>query len=716
MSRTLLVAALLALTFPAKAATYYVATTGNDANPGTEGSPFRWPQACVNAMSAGDTCIVKPGTYGTAAARVTIQNKSGTVNNRITLRAENPAVSCPDPVNDPDGCTINANNRTILNSGGTQINIAGANADYWIIEGFEIKQARPAVDIGGTSLNNGPDNIIVRYMHIWEETPLGGQGVLFDVSHANNTTLEHSYFRNTATDGTGPDYATRIHVGAQNTVLNNIVCLGSSNYCASIRNYSINTTATRIVCEGIRLECIAAGPFADSPAAGGSTPTSCPNSTFADGSVATAFDQTTRGATVRRVFARPATVNGVFHDSQRGAVVSNINNLVGESWFFANMTHSGIYTHGNFSSGVMVNCGQEAGNNVIRGLIVVDGPRCLQIGSNGDDPATLIVDNMVCHSPSSAAINLFEWTEPTIQLNGSCSPHIETCEHATITFRNATISSCSSPLSDDNSGRTTQNHNNVSSCGTLSGTGNQAVDPQFVGPTTVANGSINLAHGLKLWDWAGTYQPIIERFRTQNAPLLKRGESAALYQPVIDRFRSQNPSFVDAGSGTAAPCTGSACDIGANEFFFFELPPDMWQSCAVYGNDDTVFGSFANPWIAGRNGLVVDVDCEQKRFVIGRCDDPTDESTCDTDIYVHKAAQVRKKRVNEPITLSAGTSASSADTSGLCWRTRAIFDFTESLEDLTGIWVRYEVAPNGGTHDCTCMGAECPQWAWQGAE
>jgi hypothetical protein len=29
---------------------------------------------------------------------------------------------------------------------------------------------------------------------------------------------------------------------------------------------------------------------------------------------------------------------------------------------------------------------------------------------------------------------------------------------------------------------------------------------------------------------------------------------------------------------------------------------------------------------------VVDVDCQQKRFVIDRCDDPLDEGTCYTDI------------------------------------------------------------------------------------
>jgi hypothetical protein len=194
-----------------------------------------------------------------------------------------------------------------------------------------------------------------------------------------------------------------------------------------------------------------------------------------------------------------------------------------------------------------------------------------------------------------------------------------------------------------------------------------------------------------LWDWAGRYQPI------------------------VDRFDTQQTSFVNAGTGTSLPCSGSGCDIGVNEFFEVMIPPTAWASCAVYGNGNHVFGSFTNPWIAGRVGLVIDVDCAQKRIVIGRCTDPEDEGTCDTDIYIHKAAQLRKKRTNQSITLNSGVTGSPADTSAACWRTRATFDFTESLDELTGIWVRYEIDPNGSTHTCASP-ASSVEWAFQGAE
>jgi hypothetical protein len=43
--------------------TYYVATNGNDANPGTEASPFRTLAKGVSVLRAGDTLLVKEGLY-----------------------------------------------------------------------------------------------------------------------------------------------------------------------------------------------------------------------------------------------------------------------------------------------------------------------------------------------------------------------------------------------------------------------------------------------------------------------------------------------------------------------------------------------------------------------------------------------------------------------------------------------------------------------------
>src|SRR3990172_7987280 len=61
--------------------TYYVATTGNDANPGTSAAPFRNIQKAASTVVAGDTVKIKAGTY---SEQVNIA-KSGTASNYISF-------------------------------------------------------------------------------------------------------------------------------------------------------------------------------------------------------------------------------------------------------------------------------------------------------------------------------------------------------------------------------------------------------------------------------------------------------------------------------------------------------------------------------------------------------------------------------------------------------------------------------------------------------
>jgi chondroitinase B-like protein len=71
---------------PVRATVYYVATTGSNSNPGSEGSPWLTMQKAADTMVAGDTTIVKNGTYTEDSL---VFNTNGTVGARITLRAEN---------------------------------------------------------------------------------------------------------------------------------------------------------------------------------------------------------------------------------------------------------------------------------------------------------------------------------------------------------------------------------------------------------------------------------------------------------------------------------------------------------------------------------------------------------------------------------------------------------------------------------------------------
>ncbi len=71
------------------AATYYVATTGSDSNPGTVGSPFLTVSKAVSVAQAGDTVEIAAGLYS-ALANVMTTVRSGTSVAPITFRGAGP--------------------------------------------------------------------------------------------------------------------------------------------------------------------------------------------------------------------------------------------------------------------------------------------------------------------------------------------------------------------------------------------------------------------------------------------------------------------------------------------------------------------------------------------------------------------------------------------------------------------------------------------------
>jgi len=88
-ARVSVLVACLLLVFAAASsgATYYVATNGNDTTgDGSSGNPWATLQKAVNTMVAGDTTIVKNGTY--AGFRAT-ESKCGSPGALITIKAEN---------------------------------------------------------------------------------------------------------------------------------------------------------------------------------------------------------------------------------------------------------------------------------------------------------------------------------------------------------------------------------------------------------------------------------------------------------------------------------------------------------------------------------------------------------------------------------------------------------------------------------------------------
>jgi|GEM_PF-1305931 len=78
--------------------TYYVATTGDNSNPGTKASPWKTLQHAVNTIDPGDTILVAGGTYAGFTVRVA---QNGTASGWKCIKAEDPAnkprITSPGP-------------------------------------------------------------------------------------------------------------------------------------------------------------------------------------------------------------------------------------------------------------------------------------------------------------------------------------------------------------------------------------------------------------------------------------------------------------------------------------------------------------------------------------------------------------------------------------------------------------------------------------------
>lgn len=115
-------------------ATYYVALTGNDSNPGTQAAPWRTIQKAANTTTAGDTVLIGGGIYN---AKVSF-TKSGSVGKPITFKN----VQGQAPV--IDGVGLGGNGYTPL--------VDFSNVSYVTFDGFEVRNsAGMNVNIGGAS-------------------------------------------------------------------------------------------------------------------------------------------------------------------------------------------------------------------------------------------------------------------------------------------------------------------------------------------------------------------------------------------------------------------------------------------------------------------------------------------------------------------------------------------------------------------------------------
>lgn len=121
----------------ATAKVYYVASDGSDGNEGTLKAPFRMITAALNKAVAGDTVIVRGGTYN---ERISFP-RSGTADNRITLKGyagERPVI---------DGSTITVTGWMAL--------VTCSSVRYITLEGFDI------CNLYSSAFNTDPEGILI---------------------------------------------------------------------------------------------------------------------------------------------------------------------------------------------------------------------------------------------------------------------------------------------------------------------------------------------------------------------------------------------------------------------------------------------------------------------------------------------------------------------------------------------------------------------------
>lgn len=167
-----LLASALLPTVAAYSATYYVATSGNNSNPGTSSLPWRTVAYAASKMVAGDTTYVRGGTYNEGVIRF---GKSGTQSAPIKLLN----ASGEFPI-------INFIDKTQLHRILIQLSAGSQYKIGWItIEGFEIRNG-----YDGIKYYNLHDSVIRRnWIHhngFQGILGIGGTRVLFDRNRINH--------------------------------------------------------------------------------------------------------------------------------------------------------------------------------------------------------------------------------------------------------------------------------------------------------------------------------------------------------------------------------------------------------------------------------------------------------------------------------------------------------------------------------------------------
>jgi hypothetical protein len=178
VTRAALVVALALVPAVARAAAYSVTPGGSDTNPGTAAQPWKTLQHAADAVAAGDTVTVEPGTY-VGFSLCYDKPQDGTPTSPITFSAK-------------PGVVINAKNAHTDDG----INLEGCS--YIVVEGFEVT-GLPRAGIRAVSGAMNAIGVVIRnnYTHdntVWGIFTSHVDSLLIENNRATNSAQQHGIY------------------------------------------------------------------------------------------------------------------------------------------------------------------------------------------------------------------------------------------------------------------------------------------------------------------------------------------------------------------------------------------------------------------------------------------------------------------------------------------------------------------------------------------
>lgn len=171
------------------APTYYVATTGNDNNPGTADAPFQTLQKAANVVNPGDIVLVRDGVYTTSGETMVSMTRSGTASASITFKSEHKYGAVLDGNEASDGSS-GTGYGFMLSGGASYIKFVDFEIKNFLFSGFFFNDhANPSSNI---SIEGNKVHDMGRYPHA--DAGRGGGGMFFGPGTHHVTVTRNLFF------------------------------------------------------------------------------------------------------------------------------------------------------------------------------------------------------------------------------------------------------------------------------------------------------------------------------------------------------------------------------------------------------------------------------------------------------------------------------------------------------------------------------------------